>query len=279
MITKSKNKLNQIFKKIFLKKLYQRLYSYYLVLRHPKKELPNYILRKKYFVQDDKKNNLFSLRLMGGAILARGTTFYTKEPETVNWIRNFNKESVFFDIGANIGIYSLFAARLNHSTVSFEPESHNFAALNININDNNFEKKIISYPISLDEKMKISQLNIFKFRFGSSGHSFDRSINSKGKDFDTSHIQGSISITLDKFCEETNIYPDHVKIDVDGNELRVVKGMKDLLASKKIKSILIELDRSYSEHIEVVSILKSFDYKLIYKNDKDGVSNHIFNRN
>lgn len=273
------NKLNQILKGLLSDKLYHRVYGYYLILRHPKKELPNYILKKKYFVKDDKKSNLFSLRLMGGAILGRGTTFYTKEPETVNWIKNFEKESVFFDIGANIGIYSLFAAKLNHNTVSFEPESHNFAALNININDNNFEKKIIAYPISLDEKMIISQLNIFKFRFGGSGHSFDRSINSQGKEFDTSHIQGSISITLDKFCEETKIYPDHVKIDVDGNELRVINGMKGLLASKKIKSILIELDRTFSEHIEVISILKSFDYKLLYYNDKVGVSNHIFDLN
>jgi len=78
---------------------------------------------------------------MGGAILGTGTSFYTKEPETVNWIKNFDKESDFFYIGANVGIYSLSAAKLNHRTVSFEPESHNFAALNININDNNFEKK------------------------------------------------------------------------------------------------------------------------------------------
>ena len=55
--------------------------------------------------------------------------------------------------------------------------------------------------------------------------------------------------------------------------------MKDLLASKKIKSILIELDRTFSEHIEVISVLKSFDYKLLYYNDKDGVSNHIFDLN
>jgi len=273
------NRINQIIKKLLSAKLYNWLYSFYLIFRQPKKEIPNYILKKKYFVKDDKKSNLFSLRLMGGAILGRGTTFYTKEPETVNWIKNFEKESVFFDIGANIGIYSLFAAKLNHSTVSFEPESHNFAALNININDNNFEKKIIAYPISLDEKMKISQLNIFKFRFGGSGHSFDRSINSQGKEFDASHIQGSISITLDKFCEEIKIYPDHVKIDVDGNELKVINGMKSLLASKKIKSILIELDRTFSEHIEVISLLKSFDYKLLHYNDKVGLSNHIFDLN
>ena len=273
------NMIKQIIKIILPNKFYYQLYNFYLILRHPKKELPNYILKKKYFVKDDKKNNLFSLRLMGGAILGRGTSFYTKEPETVNWIKNFDKESVFFDIGANVGIYSLFAAKLNHRTVSFEPESHNFAALNININDNNFEKKIISYPISLDEKMIISQLNIFKFRFGGSGHSFDRSINSKGKEFTTSHTQGSISLTLDKFSEETKICPNYIKIDVDGNELRVVNGMKNLLASKKIKSILIELDRTFSEHIEVVNILKSFDYNLSFYKDKNGCSNHIFNLN
>ena len=127
--------------------------------------------------------------------------------------------------------------------------------------------------------MIISKLNIHKFRFGGSGHSFHRPINSQEKSFQPSHTQGSISITLDKFIEETKIYPDHVKIDVDGNELRVINGMKGLLASKKIKSILIELDRTFSEHIEVISLLKSFDYKLLYYNDKDGISNHIFDLN
>ena len=273
------NKIRLALKKFLPDKFYLKIYGFYLILRHPKKELPNYFLSKKYFVKDDKDNNLFSLRLMGGAILGRGTSFYTKEPETVNWIKSFDKESIFFDIGANIGIYSLFAAKLNHKTISFEPESHNFVALNININDNNFEKKIISYPISLDEKMMISQLNILKFRFGGSGHSFERKINSQGKNFESSHVQGSISITLDKFCEEKKIFPDHVKIDVDGNELRVINGMKGLLSSKKIKSILIELDRTFSEHKEVIKILKSFDYKLLNYYDKVNVSNHIFNLN
>ena len=58
------NKLNQILKELLPNKLYHRVYDCYLILRHPKKELPNYILKKKYFVKDDKKNNLFSLRLM-----------------------------------------------------------------------------------------------------------------------------------------------------------------------------------------------------------------------
>ena len=55
--------------------------------------------------------------------------------------------------------------------------------------------------------------------------------------------------------------------------------MKNLLTSKKIKSILIELDKNFVEHVEVINILKSFNYKLLYYKDKGGVSNHIFEIN
>ena len=58
-----------------------------------------------------------------------------------------------------------------------------------------------------------------------------------------------------------------------------MNGMKNLLASKKIKSILVEIDRTYSEHLEIIEILKSFDYNLSFYKDKNGTSNHIFNLN
>jgi hypothetical protein len=46
--------------------------------------------------------------------LWRAETLLTKEPETIEWIETFNEESVFWDVGANIGVYSLYAAaRLN----------------------------------------------------------------------------------------------------------------------------------------------------------------------
>jgi len=271
------DKIKKILIKLLPNQLYLIIRTFYLILKNPQKEIPNYILEKKYFIKDKEKKILFSIRSMGGATNGRGNTFYSKEPETINWIKNFGKKSIFFDIGANIGIYSLFAASLEHKTVSFEPESHNFASLNININDNNFVNKIKAYPISLDEKIAISELNINKFRFGGSGHSFDRPINSLGKSFQPSHIQGSISITLDKFIEETKIYPNYIKIDVDGNELRVMNGMKKLLVSKKTKSILIELNRSFDEHNEVVDLFKANGYNLVYyKKDKYRESNHIF---
>jgi hypothetical protein len=38
-------------------------------------------------------------------------TLQSKEPETIEWIENFNKDDIFFDIGANIGLYSCYAAK------------------------------------------------------------------------------------------------------------------------------------------------------------------------
>ena len=101
--------IRKIFKKFLPNIIYNILSGFYVILRNPKKELPNYILKRKFFVKDEKRNNLFSLRMMGGATLGRGTHFYIAEPETIDWIKNFNNDSVFFDIGANIGstVYSL----------------------------------------------------------------------------------------------------------------------------------------------------------------------------
>ncbi len=271
--------LKNFLKSILGKKFFDIIYTTYLMIINPKKEIPNLVLKSKFYVKDDNNKTLFSIRLLGGSTFDRGNLFYESEPETVNWIKNFNKNSVFFDIGANIGLYSLYSAKLNHRVISFEPESLNFAALNLNITDNNFQEKIICYPIALDNSFLISKLKISKFRFGSSGHTFhDNSKNYSHEERDFLQSQGSISVSLDHFSESQNIYPDYIKIDVDGNELKVINGMKNLLKSKKIKSILIEIDKKIHDHRLVKEIIESNSYRLDYFAQKrKGANNHIFN--
>jgi hypothetical protein len=41
----------------------------------------------------------------------RVKTFSSKEPETLEWIDRFLPESIFWDIDANVGLYSIFAAK------------------------------------------------------------------------------------------------------------------------------------------------------------------------
>ena len=69
----------------------------------------NSLINRKFFLKKNKKK-IFSVRKFAGATVNRAYTFYTKEPETVDWIDKFNNGSNFIDIGANIGIYSLYAA-------------------------------------------------------------------------------------------------------------------------------------------------------------------------
>ena len=78
-------------------------------------------------ITDPITNDLIKFNIINKHTLFRAKTLYTKEPITIKWIRSFEKNSIFFDIGANIGVYSIFSAIINSSLVySFEPESNNF---------------------------------------------------------------------------------------------------------------------------------------------------------
>ena len=84
----------------------------------------------------------------------------SKEPETISWINAFDKNSVFFDIGANIGIYTLYSAILKQNKViAFEPHAANYKNLLDSINLNNLEN-CSAYCIALGDKVKLSEINV-----------------------------------------------------------------------------------------------------------------------
>ena len=211
-------------------------------------------LKTNIYGRDKKK--IFSVRNFGGSSVARGFSLFRTDPEVAQWVETFEKESCFIDIGANIGIYSLYAAYNKAKVYSFEPESLNFSCLNLNISDNRFNDRIIAFPIAISDKTDISVLNLSKVTFGGSGHSFDRKITDSGNSFESIFKQGSISCTLDDVIDKFEILPNHIKIDTDGNELKVLNGMNKTLSLKELKSICIELNINFNEHLEAYNILK-----------------------
>ena len=104
----------------------------------------------------------------------RVKTFHDKEPETLEWINNFksNEKVIFWDIGANIGLYSIYAALKfeNSDIFAFEPSTSNLRVLSRNISLNNFQNKIkiITQPLN-------DQENIFSL-FNESNSNFDKLI-------------------------------------------------------------------------------------------------------
>jgi len=271
---------------IFLKNnlpLKAKHYLYFLIhfKNNLKIKIPHWIL--KFLVTkiyDQNNNKLFTLRNFGGSTVSRGLSMFRTQPELCEWINNFEENSVFVDIGANIGLYSLYAAKKGHKVIALEPESLNFACLNLNIKDNNFKNKISAFPVAINDELKISYLNMNVMKFGGSGNTFERKVNDHGNQFDSVYSQGSISFTLDYLLEKTNTIPNYIKIDVDGNELKVIRGMSKIIQDKNLRSICIELNPDFNEHAEVFEILKKYFKKPTKHNWYNGqeVFNHTFYR-
>ena len=91
-------------------------------------EFTKAILRKKKTIKH--KNLEFDFYVPNRLNFFRVDTFSTKEPETLEWIDTFKKKSVFWDIGANIGLYSCYAVkRADCQVYAFEPSVFNLELL------------------------------------------------------------------------------------------------------------------------------------------------------
>lgn len=65
-------------------------------------------------------------------LLWRAGTLFSKGRETIQWIRTSERNDMFYDIGANVGGYAIYASRRCRKIFAFEPEAQNFAVLNRN---------------------------------------------------------------------------------------------------------------------------------------------------
>lgn len=182
----------------------------------------------------------------------RGRTMFTKEPETILWLEQMGPNDVLWDVGANIGLYSIFAAIVSEvgTVYAFEPDSQNFAELAQNININKADS-IIPYCIGIGSKPDIGLLYLSDLDPGRSGHSISPTKNRK-------FVQGCVIESIDSLVEKGFKMPTHVKIDIDGLEPHVVMGM--LSNIKSIHSILIELNNKFESHRALIEKIKSYGF-------------------
>ncbi len=194
----------------------------------------------------------------------RAQTVMTKEPGTISWIAEFKPGELMIDIGANVGIYSLCAARFSGvQVIAFEPESQNYALLNENIYRNALHDSITAYCVALSDETKFDLLYLTEFLAGGSCHSFGASVSPNLKPRPAPFRQGCYATTLDRLVADGIVpVPQHVKIDVDGIEHKVVRGADATFRNPRVKSVLIELNTALDEHWEIVDDMleRGFSY-------------------
>jgi FkbM family methyltransferase len=204
----------------------------------------------------------------------RINTFWDKEPETLLWIESFedrvgnnwfsacNRKVMFFDIGANIGLYSLYAATLYPDLliIAVEPQLENFQSLLANIKANNFSNIVPVYA-GICARTCIAGFKPLEQGAGSAGGQITSLANTGDTEaaIDTSRI-GSIAkekllvvfrdkrlkkimvYDMDLFCTLVG-YPTFFKMDIDGGEYEAISSMERLFRHENLDSMLIEFTR------------------------------------
>lgn len=219
----------------------------------------------------------------------RAESFHTKEPDTLEWISAFGADDVFFDIGANVGLYSIAAAAAIGTRVfAFEPESLNYALLNRNIIFNGLGNRVMAFCVAISDKREFGKLFLSSFMEGQSCHSFGEEVDFHLKPKLSEFQQGCASFKLDDLIDEGLIpVPTHIKIDVDGIEHKVLIGARKLLRKEQVKSVLVEINTHLKEHQDIIDEMLDHGFSLspgqvqssIRKEGTfEGIGNHIFQR-
>ena len=177
----------------------------------------------------------------------RVDTFSTKEPETLDWIDSFAEDSILWDIGANIGLFSVYAAKSKKCKVfAFEPSVFNLELLARNINLNNLNEQILIMPIALSETISLDQMRFTSTDWGGALSTFGKDIGWDGKSISDIFSFKTISCSMDQAASFFKLpLPDHIKIDVDGIEHFILQGGKNIL--KSVNSVLIEINDDFKD--------------------------------
>jgi FkbM family methyltransferase len=208
----------------------------------------------------------------------RVDTYFSKEPETLEWIDSFQEKEnlIFWDIGANIGLYSIYNS-LKHPksiTIAFEPSSSNLRVLTRNISINNLEKNIKIVPTPLTNKKNIFQeMKEGQFVEGGALNSFGEKFDFEGKEFKPTMKYNLLGTTMNYFIENSILdIPDYVKIDVDGIEHLILQGGDKFLNNEKIKSLSIEINENFKEQYDkVLYLMERFNFKIVHKKHNDSL--------
>jgi len=217
-----------------------------------------YFYKKKYNWVFPEKISHYA-----GGLIAKGEY----EPEVTFLIKDkLKRGDTFIDIGANVGYFSRLASKIvgkEGRVYSFEAEPNNFHALCLNTET---QDNVVTLNFAVSNKTDIVNMN-------RSDRASSHSLLKTSQDLDGSTFQIP-TITISDFISDYHDATDvqFVKIDVEGAELYVLSGLRDLIKEQKIRTILIEyhkiiLGSEPNIDLELFGLLfKNYNVFLVEKN-------------
>jgi len=194
-----------------------------------------------------------------------------REPEVLDWIDSFEEGCTFFDVGASFGTETLYAALKNEGPkkiVSFDLDLESSFNLAYNISLNNISN-VEQYFLALSDGFNFNSYTCVTQYYYVEGR----------KQYDNVTYK-TISISMDKFINMTHIFPDYIKIDVDGAEESIISGMTETVQNEKLRSVVIEVSDKSEPAISNFFHKAGFrtEFERAFKTEGVNYKNIIFTR-
>lgn len=192
----------------------------------------------------------------------RASKLMTREPDSLRWIDRIEPGAVFWDIGANIGTLTLYAARRGALKIwSFEPAATNFYQLAANCELNGYGREVQCLQLGFSNRISISNLHVSQF---ASGRSFSF------KTHTDKHFNAQQSVllwTIDEFIKHYRVpYPNYIKIDVPGLTNDILEGAAVTLTRPEVKQLQIEAPEKGRSGRHIIPLLEKYGFQIVHRN-------------
>ncbi|NBV81940.1 MAG: FkbM family methyltransferase [Actinobacteria bacterium] len=238
--------------------------------------LTDFIVRNVVTREATVHHRHFRIRLShpNPQIRSRNETFATKEPDTLRWIDGFEAGASLWDIGANVGLYSVYAGLTGASVVAIEPSVFNLEFLARNIAANDVVNQVRILPVALGGTgTGFAQLNLQSTAWGDSQNAFATRRGQSGKIENFIMSYQILGLSLDELVSKLGLSaPSHLKIDVDGIEPEILEGGPNVLL--QVESVLVEVPTYPEAQTKIEQCLLSSGLRL----DSSHRRNQIWHR-
>lgn len=186
-----------------------------------------------------------------------------REQESLDFIDALEPGSVFYDVGACIGCFSLYAALRQISTYAFEADKENFQRLQENLKSNHLSN-LHTYQVALgDGKQRRATILIDpKETLLSKRFISPQSFEMPG-DFSSQNTYRVPADSLDRLTAEHSLpLPTALRVDMQGAELDFLQGAQKTLLDPSLCHLLFELDKSNPHFGQIIIKLAKHGFSI-----------------
>jgi len=191
------------------------------------------------------KNGNINFRCVSETVRIRAREMLLREPETLEWIDSFGSDEIFWDVGSNIGVFSLYAAVTRGvRVVALDPLPQNYHSLIENAALSNVSELIEIYCVAASDETIVAPLYISSEANTAGGANcpFGENTSNYGKPVTPARRISALGFSIDDFLKTFEVpFPNHLKVDIDGVQEKVIVGAHDTLRDPRLLSVMFEL--------------------------------------